>query len=81
MPTFFWYTEYNMQRHNNWSILSIIIGLFERRNKEKVPSFDNEKVLFHYDNTSAHISSITIEKLDKLRYELFSHSPYKKWQI
>ena len=55
-----------------WSILCCMIGSIGWRNQEETPIFEEEKILFHYDNAPSHTSDITQAKKHELGFE----SPY-----
>jgi histone-lysine N-methyltransferase SETMAR len=44
--------------------------------REKRPSLQKKKIIFHQDNALAHKSVLAMGKLRDLHYELLEHPPY-----
>jgi len=55
---------------------SNLLTRLDEKIREKRPSLQKKKIIFHQDNAPAHKSVLTMGKLRDLHYELLEHPPY-----
>jgi transposase len=54
---------------------SNLLTRLDEKNREKRPSLQKKKIIFHQDNAPTHKSDLAMEKLRDLYYELLEHPP------
>jgi len=82
MASVFWdaegilFIDYLEKGKTTGEYYSNLLTRLDEKIREKRPSLQRKKIVFHQDNASAHKSVLAMGKLRDLRYELLEHPPY-----